>query len=176
MANVAGQTRQHRGRQQAATAQFKRGPTLVAQIAILAILAQQQPTNMYAEKVTEALDDTAIVTGMLYIGCVPTQVLFDSGCTHSFISYTHRQDWRSDGELRTFVSVTPAGRVITIGECVLNITVKIQQQKLVVHLTLFRMMEFNMIFVMNWMSTQGALIDFQRMIVTFRHRRHRSFF
>lgn len=44
---------------------------------------------MYAGTIAEALEDIAIVRGTLPVGFVPEQALFDFGCTHSVISYSH---------------------------------------------------------------------------------------
>lgn len=44
---------------------------------------------MYTTAVIEALADMIVVIGMHPDGYVPTRVLFDPSCTHSFLLYTH---------------------------------------------------------------------------------------
>lgn len=45
--------------------------------------------KMFVVIVAEALVDAEVIASTLLIGLVPALVLFDSGCTHSFVSYTH---------------------------------------------------------------------------------------
>lgn len=71
MATMIDQTRQHRVRQQVHTAQGQEDPTQVAQLVVLAILAQQKSTRMYTATFTETLEDTTVVTSMLSVGFVP---------------------------------------------------------------------------------------------------------
>ena len=133
---------------------------------------------MNAATAAEALEDTTVVTGTLSVGLVPARVLFDSGCTHSFISYMHtnRIGYKIEELGHSLLVSTPAGSVIATGECVRDVPVEIQQRQLVADLILFKLQEFDVIFGMNWMSKQGAVIDCRRKTVTFRHGRHRFFF
>ena len=133
---------------------------------------------MYVATVAEALEDMMVVTVMLSVGFVPKRVLFDSGCTHSFISYTHtsRIGCKVEELGHSLLVSTPAGSVIATGECVRNVPVEIQQRQLVADLILFKLQEFDVIFGMNWMSKQGAVIDCRRKTVTFCHTKGRFIF
>lgn len=58
MATVTGQTRQHGGKWEAHMTLGQRGPTHVGQLAVLDMLAHQQPMRMYTAIVAEALQGT----------------------------------------------------------------------------------------------------------------------
>lgn len=81
---------------------------------------------MYATTIAEALEDTTIV--MLSVGSVPAQVLFNFGCTHSFILYAYTNMIGSQIESlgHSLLVSTPTGRVIDTGKCVRNVTIEIQ--------------------------------------------------
>lgn len=55
----------------------------------LAPVPVQAHRKMFVAIVAEALADGEVVAGMLLIGLVPSLVLFDSGCMHSFVSHMH---------------------------------------------------------------------------------------
>lgn len=67
---------------------------------------------------------------MLSIGSVPTEVLFDSGYTHSFKLYTHTHTYKNGGQIESLgyslLASTPADRVIATGECVRDVPAEIQ--------------------------------------------------
>ena len=130
---AAGQARQQRGRQLELPAQDRRDQNQVAMPGAPPAPARQQPVRMYTAIVAEALEDTTVVTGMLSVGLVPARILFGSGCTHSFISYTHTSRIGSKIEKfgHSLLVSTPAGSVIATGECVRDVLVEIQQRQLV---------------------------------------------
>ena len=148
---AAGQARQQRGRQQVQPAQDQGVQNQAMPPAVPPAPAHQQPVRMYAATVAEALEDTTVVTGTLPVGFVPARVLFDSGCTHSFISYTHASRIGCEIEElgHSLLVSTPAGSVIATGECVRNVPVEIQQRQLVADLILFKLQEFDVIFGIN---------------------------
>lgn len=91
-------------------------------------------------------------------------VLFDSSSTHTFVAkaFVDGIGMRIDDLGYDLVVLTPTGVDLTTGECVRNITIVIQQCVLLTDLTMLLMREFDVIFIMDWMTNHRALIDYDK--------------
>ena len=84
----------------------------------------QQQGGVYAATADEAVQDTAVITGTLFIHSTPAVVLFDSGSTHTFLarSFVDRIGVELDLGFDLRVS-TLAGVVLTTGVGVQGVAV-----------------------------------------------------
>lgn len=132
----------------------------------------QVQAQMLAANVVDALADPAVMAGIL-VGSFSGIVLLDSSCTHYFTSYEHVSKMGADvlDVGCPLIVNAPLGVVITTGLYVKIIQVVIQLA-LVVHFYWFWMIEFYVIFGMDWISKNKVMIDCHKKKVHFKKGRN----
>ncbi|XP_073129131.1 uncharacterized protein [Henckelia pumila] len=105
--------------------------------------------------------DSAIVTGMIRIAGLPAFVLIDSGATHSFISvnFMMKLGVLPDESISKFCVSLPSGEELESSSVVRNCKVQMQSLVLCADFIVLKMVDFDAIFGMNWLSRHEAIID-----------------
>ena len=134
--------------------------------------------QMFAATVAQALGDSAVVAGTVLVGSINATVLFDSGCTHTFVTPRFAKSLALPiVDLGFTLEVTtPSGQVNASGQVIRNVNVQVQHNLLSANLILFSMNEFDIIFGMDWMSKNKAIIDTWKKKVYFRVGKKRCVF
>lgn len=121
------------------------------------------------EAYTEA-KEAKVVTGTIALlnGCA--SILFDSRATHSFMSSTYAKLCSINTEpLGLDISLaTLVGIVVLCKRVVKNCPINIKWRTLPADLVLFKMLRFDVILIMDWLSRHYASIDCRRKEVMFR--------
>ncbi|XP_073035300.1 uncharacterized protein [Primulina eburnea] len=113
-----------------------------------------------AEKET----DTTFITGKIFILGVATYALLDSGATHSFISETFIKRLKiipEDLGLGFKVSILSGDQMVTTS-IVKNLELRLQNDVVRADFIVLLVPEFDIILRMDWLSMNGAPIDFGR--------------
>ncbi|XP_073273306.1 uncharacterized protein [Primulina huaijiensis] len=131
---------------------------------------------MHAEEV-EVESDTTLITGRIFILGVVTFALLDSGAAPSFISGTFVKRIKiipKDMGLSFKVSILFGDQMIT-SSIVRNLELRLQKDMVRADLIVLPMPEFEIILCMNWVSLNGASIDFWQRPVSIRLPSEKSF-
>ncbi|XP_073019486.1 uncharacterized protein [Primulina eburnea] len=131
---------------------------------------------MHAEKAEEELDMT-LITGRLFIPGVATYALLDSRAINSFISETFvkRLDITPEDIRLSFKVSIPSGDQMITSSIVKNLEHHFQKDVAQADLIVLPMPEFDIILGMDWLSLNGASIDFWQMSVSIRPPSRKSF-
>jgi hypothetical protein len=112
------------------------------------------PAHVYALTPGDAATSNEVVTGTLLISSRKATVLFDSGATHSFVSYSFSRDCNLMSEwLDVDLAVaTPVGKTVICTSVVRNCPISTQGHVMPANLVIFEMSGFDMILGMDWWS------------------------
>ncbi|XP_073133784.1 uncharacterized protein [Henckelia pumila] len=121
--------------------------------------------------------DSAIVTGMIRIAGLPAFVLIDSGATHSFISinFMIKLEVLPDESISKFCVSLPSGEELESSSVVRNCKVQIQSLVLCADFIVLKMVDFDAIFGMDWLSRHEAIIDCKRKTVSLKDQNRKPF-
>ncbi|KAL0540220.1 hypothetical protein IC582_024453 [Cucumis melo] len=125
--------------------------------------------RVFATNKTEAERTGTVVTGTLPVLGHYALVLFDSGSSHSFISFAFVLHARLEVEpLHHVLSVsTPSGECMLSKEKVKACQIEIAGHVIEVTLLVLDMLDFDVILGMDWLAANHASIDCSRKEVTF---------
>jgi hypothetical protein len=109
----------------------------------------------------DAVASNEVVTCTLLISSRKATVLFDSGATHSFVSYSFSQYCNLMSEwLDVDLAVaSPVGKTVVCTSVVKNCPISVQGHVMPANLVIFEMSEFDVILGMNWLSMYHACVD-----------------
>ena len=95
-------------------------------------------------------------------------VLFDSGATHSFVSpsFALCLDMRFDVLKSPLTMLTPVGEVYLINMFLSGCEVCIEDETFLVDLVELEILEFDVIWGMDWLSAHHAVLDCFNKVVT----------
>ncbi|XP_073120326.1 uncharacterized protein [Henckelia pumila] len=121
--------------------------------------------------------DSAIVTGMIRIAGLSAFVLFDSGATHSFISvnFMMKLGILPDESISKFCVSLPSGEELESSSVVRNCKVQMQSLVLCADFIVLKMVDFDAIFGMDWLSRHEAIIDCKRKTVSLKDQNGKPF-
>ncbi|XP_073151823.1 uncharacterized protein [Henckelia pumila] len=121
--------------------------------------------------------DSAIVTGMIRIAGLPAFVLIDSGATHSFISvnFMMKLGVLPDESISKFCVSLPSGEELESSSVVRNCKVQMQSLVLCADFIVLKMVDFDAIFGMDWLSRHEAIIDCKRKTVSLKDHNGKPF-
>ncbi|XP_073289963.1 uncharacterized protein [Primulina huaijiensis] len=114
---------------------------------------------------------------MIFILGISIYALLDSGATHSFISETFVKRLKiipEDLDLGFRVSI-PSGDQMVTTSIVRNLELRLLKNAVPTDLIVLPMPEFNIILGMDWLSLNGASIDFRQRSVSIRSPSGKSF-
>ncbi|KAG6483450.1 hypothetical protein ZIOFF_060097 [Zingiber officinale] len=118
----------------------------------------------------EAEPDTTLITGRIFIAGIGTYALLDSGATHSFISETFlkRLGILPEDMDVGFRVIVPSGEQMLSTKMVKDIELRLQRKVVRVDFIVLPMPEFDIILGIDWLSRNGASIDFRQRTVSIR--------
>ncbi|XP_073121423.1 uncharacterized protein [Henckelia pumila] len=121
--------------------------------------------------------DSAIVTGMIRIAGLPAFVLIDSGATHFFIfvNFMMKLGVLPDESISKFCVSLPSGEELESSSVVRNCKVQMQSLVLCADFIVLKMMDFDAIFGMDWLSRHEAIIDCKRKTVSLKYQNGKPF-
>ncbi|XP_073120331.1 uncharacterized protein [Henckelia pumila] len=121
--------------------------------------------------------DSAIVTGMIRIAGLPAFVLIDSGATHFFISvnFMMKLGVLPDESISKFCVSLPSGEELESSSMVRNCKVQIQSLVLCADFIVLKMVDFDAIFGMDWLSRHEAIIGCKRKTVSLKDQNGKPF-
>jgi hypothetical protein len=112
------------------------------------------PARVYALTPGDAAASNSVVSGTLPISFGRSFVLFDSGATHSFVSYCFAK--ASCLELEALdinlAVATPIGNTILCTSVVKNCPILVEGHVMPANIVVFEMSGFDIIFGMDWLS------------------------
>jgi hypothetical protein len=114
--------------------------------------------------------DADVVTGTIPLFGSLACTLFDSGATHSFVSVAYAKLCNMNIEpLRQSITVvTPVGDSLTCRKIVEDCPIAVGGRTLPANLVVFKMLGYDIILGMDWLSKHHASIDCRRKEITFR--------
>ncbi|XP_073271574.1 uncharacterized protein [Primulina huaijiensis] len=122
--------------------------------------------------------DGIFVERMIFISSVAIYALLDSGATNSFISETFVKRLgiiiSEDMDLGFRVSI-PSGDQMFTSKIVKSLELRLQKNVVHAYLIVLTMHEFDIILDMDWLSSNGASIDFRQRSVSVRPPNGKSF-
>ncbi|XP_073120087.1 uncharacterized protein [Henckelia pumila] len=126
---------------------------------------------------TQVDPDSAIVTGMIRIAGLPAFVLIDSGATHSFISvnFMMKLGVLPDESISKFCVSLPSGEELESSSVVRNCKVQMQSLVFCADFIVLKMVDFDVIFGMDWLSRHEAIIDCKRKTVSLKDQNGKPF-
>lgn len=115
-------------------------------------------------------EEAEVVTGTIPLLNSLASKRFDSGTTHSFMSSTYAKHFSTSIEsLGLDISVaTPVGSTILCRQVVRDCSISIEGIMLLTNLVVFKMLGFDVILCMDWLSRHYTSIDYHRKKVVFR--------
>ena len=117
--------------------------------------------KLYAVEVEDAKEDGHTVQGKILIQSVSVDVLFDSGCTHSFLSsrLVKSLGLQTSTLPKTYrvTTATGDGEVTTLG--VINLSLDIQGKPYVWNFIVYGIIGFDVLLGMDWLSAHQAFLD-----------------
>ena len=98
------------------------------------------------------------------------RVLFDPSASHSFVSpvFASRMAWQPSKLLLSFSVVTPLSDELETNIFFLSCPVLVEGRKVLAHLVLFDVIDFNVILEMDWLARHYASLDYREKVVIFR--------
>ncbi|XP_028772091.1 uncharacterized protein LOC114729274 [Neltuma alba] len=124
-------------------------------------LKPQQQARVFAMTHEEAQKSPAMVKGMILINGKLVEALFDSGASHSFISYDCAKRMAlaiSELPYELLVSTPMGAKAITATAC-LNCLMQFEQYYSVIDLICMTFHNMDVVVGLNWLSANNALID-----------------
>ena len=110
-----------------------------------------------------------VVTGIIPVSTTYAYALFDPGATHAFIStnFAKKYNFKIEPIESKLCVDTPVGSVVVTDSVCKSCVVKIANRVLLADLTLLEMLDFDIIFRMDWLVTHYAIVDCHRKKVIF---------
>ena len=104
----------------------------------------------------------AVVEGTFRVNSFPARILFDSGASHSFISYDFSIRLRLVAQPLDFLlSVsTPLGEMSPLESVCRRCIVSLDDSEFAIDLIVLHMFEFDVILGMDWLSSYHVSIDY----------------
>ncbi|XP_075494680.1 uncharacterized protein LOC142532249 [Primulina tabacum] len=132
----------------------------------------KQPTTgrAYVMNAKQAEPDTTLIIGRILLAGIATYALLDSEATHSFISESFVKKLRIlpvDIESRFRITV-PSGEHMVSSSVVKNVELKLQKNIIRADHIVLPMLEFDIILGMDWLTLNGATMDFRWRTVSIR--------
>ncbi|XP_073132173.1 uncharacterized protein [Henckelia pumila] len=120
--------------------------------------------------------DSAIVSGMIRIADLLAFVLIDTGATHSFMSVSFMMKLRvlPDESISEFCVSLPSREELKSSSVVRNCKVQMQSLVLCADFIVLKMVDFDAIFGMDWLTRYEAIIDCKRKIVSVKDQNGKS--
>jgi hypothetical protein len=120
------------------------------------------PAQVYALTSGDATASNSVVSGTLPISSGRAFVLFDSGATHSFVSYCFAKASCLEPEALdiNLVVATPIGNTILCTSVVKNCPILVEGHVMPANLVVFEMRRFDIILGMDWLSKYHACVDY----------------
>ncbi|XP_073129598.1 uncharacterized protein [Henckelia pumila] len=120
--------------------------------------------------------DSAIVLGMIRITDLPAFVLIDTGATHSFMSVSFMMKLRvlPDESISEFCVSLPPREELKSSSVVRNCKVQMQSLVLCADFIVLKMVDFDAIFGMDWLTRHEAIIDCKRKTVSVKDQNGKS--
>ncbi|XP_073152499.1 uncharacterized protein [Henckelia pumila] len=120
--------------------------------------------------------DSAIVSGMIRIADLPAFVLIDTGATHSFMSVSFMMKLRvlPDESISEFCVSLPSGEELKSSSVVRNCKVQMQSLVLCAYFIILKMVDFDAIFGMDWLTRHEDIIDCKRKTVSVKDQNGKS--
>ncbi|XP_073120572.1 uncharacterized protein [Henckelia pumila] len=120
--------------------------------------------------------DSAIVSGMIRIADLPAFVLIDTGAMHSFMSVSFMMKlWvLPDESISEFCVSLPSGEELKSSNVVRNCKVQMQSLVLCADFIVLKMVDFDAIFGMDWLTRHEAIIDCKRKTVSVKDQNGKS--
>jgi len=114
--------------------------------------------------------DADVVTGTIPLYGSLACTLFDSGATHSFVSATYAKlcDMNIEPLRQSITIATPVGDSLICRNVVENCPIIIEGRTLSANLVVFKMLGYDVILGMDWLSKDHANIDCRKKEITFR--------
>ncbi|XP_073159260.1 uncharacterized protein [Henckelia pumila] len=112
--------------------------------------------------------DSAIVSGMIRIADLPAFVLIDTRATHYFMSVSFMMKLRvlPDESISEFCVSLPSGEELKSSSVVRNCKVQMQSLVLCADFIVLKMVDFDAILGMDWLTRHEAIIDCKRKTVS----------
>jgi hypothetical protein len=119
------------------------------------------PARVYALTPGDAAGSNSVVSGTLPILSGRAFVLFDSGATHSFVSYYFAKACCLESEALdiNLAVATPIGSTIVCTSVVKNCPILVEGHVMPANLVVFEMSGFDIILGMDWLSKYHACVD-----------------
>ncbi|XP_073136996.1 uncharacterized protein [Henckelia pumila] len=123
--------------------------------------------RVYVLQAEEADPDTSLITGKILIKGNTTYALLDSGATHSFISqeFIRRVDIISEGADMGYDVTLPSGEIISTSSVLNEVELELQGNMVRANLVVLPISGFDLILGMDWLTSNGASIDFWKRTV-----------
>ncbi|TYJ98787.1 putative Gag-pol protein [Cucumis melo var. makuwa] len=130
----------------------------------------RQQGNVYAMTQQEAEDASDVITGTILICNVPTDVLFDPGATHSFVSiiFLTKLNRMLEPLFEGLAIYTLVGDVLLVNEVLCNCEVLVEGISLLVDLLPLELQRLDVILGMNFLFAHYASMDCHRKEVVLR--------
>ncbi|XP_073154229.1 uncharacterized protein [Henckelia pumila] len=133
--------------------------------------------RVFVMQAEEADPYTSLITRRIIVGGNSTFVFLDSGATHSFISLEFiRRIGIIPGVVTTGYDVTmTSGQILTTYSVVRGLELELQGHSIRADLVVLSMTGFDLILGMDWLTVNGASIDFRRRTVSVKPPEGESF-
>ncbi|XP_074328119.1 uncharacterized protein LOC141666033 [Apium graveolens] len=132
--------------------------------------SQQNPTaRVFALTANQAVANSGTVSGTLLVGRHDAYVLFDTGLTHSVVSYSFVRHFGVAPSLLypNMPIATPMGNSVIISDIYPECPIVVEDINYKVNLLPMEMHDFDIILGMDWLSEHRAIIDYQGKRVIF---------
>ena len=134
--------------------------------------ASQKPKikgRVYALTQQDANTSNVVVTGIIPVSTTYAYALFDPGATHAFIftNFAKKYNFKIEPMESKLCVDTPVGGVVVTDSVCKSCVVKIANRVLLADLTLLKMLDFDIIFRMDWLAAHYAIVDCHRKKVIF---------
>ncbi|XP_073139115.1 uncharacterized protein [Henckelia pumila] len=122
------------------------------------------PGHVNVMQAEEADPDTSLITGKILVRGNATYALLDSGATHSFISqeFVRRVGIIPEDAVTGYDVTLPSGKILTTSSVLNGVELELQGNMIRADLVVLPMSRFDLILGMDWLSVNGASIDFRR--------------
>ncbi|XP_075500152.1 uncharacterized protein LOC142538740 [Primulina tabacum] len=140
---------------------------------------KKQPTTgkAYVMHAEQAEPETTLIIGRIFLADIDTYALLDSGATHSFIfeSFVKRLKILPKNVESGFKVTVPSGEHMVSKSLVKDVEFKLQIIVVRAYQIVLPMPEFDIILGMDWITLNGANIDFQQRSISVRLTNGKSF-
>ncbi|XP_073119722.1 uncharacterized protein [Henckelia pumila] len=130
--------------------------------------ARNIPGRVYVMQAEEADPDTSLITGKILVRGNSTYALLDSGATHLFISQKFVR-WVGiipEDAVTGYDVTLPSSEILTTSSVLNGVELELQGNPIRADLVVLPMSGFDLILGMDWLSVNGASIDFRRRSVS----------